>query len=257
MSSTDNYTLGKGVVSFNQEDGSGSYLGELDLGNCPEFTFNITLEQLEHFSSRGGIRAKDMSVISQISPAVAFTLDEITAENLALLTLADVSEVVQTTDSVAGEQPGPAFKGRMLALEFRAVDVETIVVTDAADGALVEGTDWEVDLTLKDDVIGRIRIMDTFTAAEGNMVKVSYDYDDLTYTKLSAISQTSIKGFLRFVSDNPIGNQQELHVHRIDLTPSGDTAMIGDDWSTLAFAGEILKDSENNPTSPYFDILMS
>jgi len=33
--------------------------------------------------------------------------------------------------------------------------------------------------------------------------------------------------------------------------------MIGDDWSTLGFTGEILKDEIGHPDSPYMNILMT
>ena len=70
-------------------------------------------------------------------------------------------------------------------------------------------------------------------------------------------ANTQVVGKLRFVSDNPAGLQQELVVWSVSLTPSGDTAMIGDDWSTLGFVGEILKDEANHPLSPYANIIMA
>lgn len=255
MASADNYTLGKGVVSFNKKVGS-AYMGELDLGNCPEFTFNIAIEKLEHFSSRGGLRAKDKEVISEVSPTVSFTLDEISEDNLALLTFADIEEVTQAAATVTDEQPGGAYAGTMLALANRNIDAGGVTVETAADVALVQGTDWDIDTNLKDDKVGRIRILDTYTGVEGDLVKVSYTSPETVYTKLKALAQTSIEGFMRFVSDNPVGTQQELQLWRVSLTPSGDTAMIGDDWSTLSFTGEILKDETDHPDSPYFEIIM-
>ena len=257
MASADNYTLGKGIVNFNKKEVDGTYKGELDLGNCPEFSFNISIEKLEHFSSRGGLRAKDKEVISQVSPGVSFTLDEITENNLSLLTMADIEKITQATATVVDEQPGGAYKGRMLVLANRSINASTITVDSAADAPLTRGVAWDCLTTLKDDQVGRIRILDTYAGTEGDMVKVSYTAAAVTYTKLKALAQTSIEGFMRFVSDNPVGNQQELQIWRVSLTPSGDTAMIGDDWSTLAFTGEILKDETGHATSPYFNIIMS
>ncbi|RKZ95306.1 MAG: hypothetical protein DRQ46_08655, partial [Gammaproteobacteria bacterium] len=97
---TDNYTLGKGVVYFNRKTDAGAFTGERDLGNAPAFSFNIALEKLEHFSSRGGLKAKDKEIISQITPGCSLTLDEVTAENLALLTLAEIEEVSQAGASI-------------------------------------------------------------------------------------------------------------------------------------------------------------
>lgn len=255
VASPDNYTLGKGIVYFNRKKNN-VFTGEIDLGNCPEFSFNISLEKLEHFSSRGGLRAKDKEVISQISPGVTFTLDEISPENVALLSLGEIEEVTQAAATVVDEQPGPAYAGTMLALANRNIDYPGVSVTTAADVSLTENLDWAVDTDYKDDQIGRIRILDTYTGTAGDLVKVSYTAPETIYNKIKAISDTTIEGFMRFVSDNPVGQQQELQVWRVSLTPSGDTAMIGDDWATLAFAGEILKDEANHPDSPYFDIIM-
>lgn len=255
MASPDNYTLGKGIVYFNRKKNS-VYMGELDLGNCPEFSFNIALEKLEHFSSRGGLRAKDKEVISQISPGVTFSLDELSPENVALLSLGEVVEVTQAVATVVDEQPGGAYAGTRLALANRNIDAAGVVVTTAADVELTEGLDWTVDTDLKDNSIGRILILDTYTGTAGDLVKVSYTAPETVYKKIKTISDTTIEGFMRFVSDSPVGKQQELQIWRVSLTPSGDTAMIGDDWSTLSFTGEILKDATNHPDSPYFDIIM-
>ncbi|GAG09359.1 unnamed protein product, partial [marine sediment metagenome] len=129
-------------------------------------------------------------------------------------------------------------------------------VTTSADAPLAVGVDWAIDTILKDDKIGRVRILDTYTGDEGDAIKVSYTAPETTYTMIKALSETTTEGFMRFVSDNPVGTQQELQIWRASLTPSGDTAMIGDDWSTLAFSGEILKDETDHPDSPYFNIIM-
>lgn len=329
--STDNYTLGKGVVYFDQVVDS-VYQGERDLGNAPAFTFSIALEKLEHFSSRGGLKAKDKEIISQITPALAFTLDEINKENLALLTLADIAEVVQAT-GVAVAEVATARLDKRIDLAFRAISVKTLaydagtdifvegevvsgatgegvvlaVTGDATSGTLtialttagfvddesitgdgsgsatvnsatgevdgvgtptalvqdstdsttyVAGTDYTIDTSLKDDKIGRIKVLSGGSITEGDELHITYGYAAQTYNVIQAFKNTQVEGRLRFVSDNPAGDDQELEVWRVSLAPSGDTAMIGDDWSTLGFTGEILKDETNHPDSPYMDIRM-
>lgn len=330
--STDNYTLGKGIVYFNRLV-SGVYSGERDLGNAPAFTFNIALEKLDHYSSRGGLKAKDKEIISQITPGCAFTLDEINTENFALLTLGDLVEISQVAGHVADEDV-VAHLGKRSTLSKRnleylelpydtgtvlftvgetitgaggAAGIVTAVVGDATSGTLaviktnttafvdsevltggtagsaavnsatggtkgvsasilvqdatktttyVAGVDYEVNTALKDGAIGRIHFLEGGSIAEGDAVKVTFGYGASTYTEIRAFNQTQVEGFLRFVSDNPAGTQQELQIWRCSLTPSGDTAMIGDDWSTLAFAGEILKDEVGHPDSPYMNIIM-
>jgi hypothetical protein len=132
-----------------------------------------------------------------------------------------------------------------------------ILVQDATDTTTyVAGTDYEVDITLSDDTIGRIRIIETGAITTLEVLHVTYQYDAITYTNISMFANTQVVGKLRFVSDNPAGDNQELEIWSASLTPSGDTAMIGDDWSTLGFVGEILKDETNHPLSPYGNIIM-
>jgi len=343
---TDNYTLGKGVVFFDQKDqATGELTGERDLGNAPAFSFNIALEKLEHFSSRGGLKAKDKEIISQITPGLSFTLDEINKENLALLTLAELNVVVAATGDTngcatpaatvlspfAGKRTDLAARGIEMAyvcpydagtalfvqgedvtatgsgaegyvisisagaavddgtliiastngIAFAASDVLAgtsgtgactvssevvvqsativgLILSDLADTVFYEyGVDYTVDLALKDDVIGRVQIVDGGGITPGTDIHAHYNFDAPEYTEVQAFKETQIEGKLRFVSDNPAGTQQELEVWRCSLTPSGDTAMIGDDWSTLGFTGEILKDETGHPDSPYMNIIIA
>ena len=262
---TDNYTLGKGVVFFNQLV-DGVYQGERDLGNAPAFTFSIALEKLEHFSSRGGLKAKDKEIISQITPSLTFTLDEVNKENLALLTLGDVTTVTQTGDTITDEEI-TAHLGMRADLTERGVSLVTIGDDATPTITYVEGpasnplANYEISTVLSDDKIGRILVHEDQSGCadaitEDQTLYVDYTSAALTYTNIASFANTQLIGKLRFVSDNPAGNQQEIEIWSTSLTPSGDTALIGDDWSTLGFTGEILKDEANHASSPYMNIIM-
>lgn len=93
--SPQNYTLGRGVVYIDRKLSDGTSTGERDVGNAPEFNITFERENLEHFSSRSGVSAKDKEVTLQITPGVSFTLDEINVENLRLIFLAERETVVQ------------------------------------------------------------------------------------------------------------------------------------------------------------------
>ena len=264
--STDNFTLGKGIVYFNRKNmDTGLYTGERDLGNAPAFSYNVALEKLEHFSSRSGIKSKDKEIISQVSPSIAFTLDEVTKENLSLLTLADIATVVQAGATITAEEVY-AYPGTRIALSQRAISAVTVTDEDTGAITYVAGpasnplANYYIDASLSDDKIGRILIHEDQSGcvaaiAAGDLLSVAYTSGAVTYTKIKAFAQNQVEGFLRFVSDNPAGQNQELQIWRVSLAPAGDTAMIGEDWSTLGFTGELLKDETNHPDSPYFDII--
>src|SRR4249919_1581694 len=86
----NNYHIGKGIVSF-KEAGGASYV---DLGNAPAFVYTPTVEKLEHFSSREGVKTKDFTAITQVGATVKLTLDEITPENLAIFMLGNLDTTV-------------------------------------------------------------------------------------------------------------------------------------------------------------------
>ncbi|TCN30342.1 hypothetical protein [Sinorhizobium americanum] len=78
--SVDNYFIGKGVCFFTPTGGV-----ERDLGNAPEVELTPAVEKLDHFSSRTGTRTKDRSIVIEKSVTLRIVLEEITAENLAML----------------------------------------------------------------------------------------------------------------------------------------------------------------------------
>jgi len=84
--STDNYQVGKGVVSFSTDDGANFR----DVGNVSIFEWTPTVDKLDHFSSREGVKVKDKSIAITTAATLKMTMDEITADNLAMLALGEV-----------------------------------------------------------------------------------------------------------------------------------------------------------------------
>lgn len=84
-----NYQVGKGIVSFMQ-DGDNQYR---DLGNVSALSVTADIETLDHFSSRAGVRQKDLSIILEKAMTLNMTMDEVTARNLALKLAGTVDEL--------------------------------------------------------------------------------------------------------------------------------------------------------------------
>ena len=81
-----NYYVGKGIISL-------KLLGEsvfTDCGNVPVFEFQAKVTNLDHYSSRQGVRIKDFVAVIEISGSLTMQLEELTARNVgfALLGLA-------------------------------------------------------------------------------------------------------------------------------------------------------------------------
>ena len=78
-----NYYIGKGIVSI-------KLLGEtqfVDCGNVPQFEFLAKVTQLDHFSSRTGVRVKDFTAVIEIAGGLTMQLEELTARNMGFALL--------------------------------------------------------------------------------------------------------------------------------------------------------------------------
>lgn len=83
-----NYQVGKGIVSFMIE-GDTEYR---DLGNVSSMVITPDLSTLEHFSSRLGVKSKDLVIILEKKSTVKITMDEFTAKNIGLMVMGTVDE---------------------------------------------------------------------------------------------------------------------------------------------------------------------
>jgi len=124
------YTLGKGILSFDRFDDDGLPTGLRDLGNAPNFTLTPTVETLEHFSSREGLKKKDLVINLSVGVSAKFTLEEYDKQNLAMALLGTVSGNIINLLMATGGQ----VKGR---LEF---------VGNPSTGPKFHVTLWKVNL---------------------------------------------------------------------------------------------------------------
>ena len=88
---TGNYYVGRGIAYVQliaptvPVDAS-----MVDCGNVTEFTFQVKPTRLEHYSSRVGVRKKDLVVVTEVSATLTLVLEEMTARNLALAALGNI-----------------------------------------------------------------------------------------------------------------------------------------------------------------------
>jgi len=323
----ENYTLGRGVVYFDKEV-SGAYEGERDMGNAPAFAVSLAVEKLDHYSSRSGLRAKDKIVVTEVTPTMTFTLDEINVDNVALMFMAETTAVTQVAaddlsvvlatavtgnrffslgdykdvgiwtlayDSGVGGAPTIAevvsgATGVGTVIGFNGDAVSGVLFIEVTTPGFIDAENITGDGTFDADAVGtetfdttQLSVHDTATPTTMYAVDTDYTVDSATgrifivagggietaglsitvyfgvaaasYTTINAFEETSIEGRVRFVPDNPVGNNMELLFWRVDLTPAGEVGMIADEWQVLEFTGEILKDETNHPTSPYGRII--
>jgi hypothetical protein len=87
-----NLAVGKGFILFKPVDQTAFF----HLGNVPTFTFTPKVVVLDHYSAMAGTRIKDLTIVTEKSGEVKMDLEELTAQNLALLVMGDVGQDAST-----------------------------------------------------------------------------------------------------------------------------------------------------------------
>jgi len=238
-----NYVVGRGKLYFGQFlAGTKTAPSTVRyLGNSPELSLSQDEEKLDHYNSDEGIKVKDASISLQNDMTGAFTLDDISAENLALWFRGAVEASVIAGGAVVGyAAPDVALGsyvqlGRTDANPIGARNVSAVTVKIGATTVDMAGN-YEVDA-----VTGRIYILDD--AADINAGDdLLIDYTAAAGTEEIVVAAgTVIEGRLEFIAANAAGQNRDYIWPFVQISPDGDFALKGDDWQTMSFTLEVLK----------------
>jgi hypothetical protein len=81
-----NLSVGTGFIEFKPEGASSYY----HVGNVPNFTFQISTKTLDHYVPVNGMRIKDYTWTLELTADIAMDMEEITAQNLAMIMLGNI-----------------------------------------------------------------------------------------------------------------------------------------------------------------------
>lgn len=244
----NNYTLGRGKLYFAQFLAGTRIPGaERYLGNTPEVGLNFESEDLEHFSSDFGLRELDRSIVMQITRSATFTTDNIDPRNVALFYFGSTEALTVGASSVEGEVLPPAEIGMFYQLGMTMLNpsgARNIVFPgtgatefDLKKGAasLAVGTDFIIN-----PAQGRIEVLEGGAIEDGDELTV--DYSVAASTRKRIISGSApVHGALRYIADNPEGDNIDYYLPSVSLAPNGEFALKGDDWQAIPFNVKVLK----------------
>jgi len=255
-SSTENYTVGKGQAYFDRKDENGAYEGERNIGNVVSLSTSVEMEKLDHYSTKRKYRLKDKSVVIEVNPKLSLTLDEINAENFALLFLADVQEVEQTastSDETMTIEAAKVKPGYVIDLGKCFIDETTFGVSGAGGTDFASGTDYLLDARC-----GKLQIYGNGSIDGSEDLEITYRLASAKYKKLSNFQRSNIEGRFTYVSENAAGNNFIIKFWSASFTPTGDTVLITDsaEWMNIQLEGEIQADENGHPESPFGETIV-
>lgn len=245
----NNYTLGRGRVHFSRfKPGTQEPEGFRYIGNTPEFSMNIETEELDHFSSDGGIREKDDSISLEVTRSGSLTTDNISAENVAIFFFGTASMLTTASATAAPYVIEDAQRDRSYKIGATAqnpvglMGINPVGVTVTIPGtpdpvALVAGTDYELDAPN-----GIITFLENANAGIDGATDVTVTCAVLGTTRTRVISGSApVEGAMMYVTRNPKGEDCVFYLPWVKVMPNGDYALKGDEWQTIPLMMEILK----------------
>jgi hypothetical protein len=236
-SKVENLTISKGKLLFRRVE-TPAKVAWKDLGNAIDVNITIETETLEHFTSRTGLKTRDQLVVLSIKATGAFTLEELTPENLLLFLMGDA---VNTNVQASGT--GATLNITAVELdswyELGKTKVSNVVVKDSAETTTyVEGTDYEIDYEA-----GLIFFYKDVTIIEGAEIHITgFDHEAHDTKVVKGGKSKSIQGDVWFVADPGLGNINDAK-GSVTLVPDGEWPLVNDEYGSISFNMEFIESS--------------
>lgn len=243
--------LGKGSLLIDIYDANGGLTGYIHMGNCSKVEHEIKDDKKSLFQSINKSPSKIASAVGKREVMLAITGTDFAFTKLAIQQLASGGvETILATGSapVAGEALASTTatkKGKYFSTLGRNIGS---VVVNQSGSPLVLGTDY----TIEDSLQGLIYFLPSGGVNDTVAVTVNYTPASLSLAQIAGAVQPFVRARLRFVPDPTDGKRIGVEWWQVNLSPNGKLALIADDYGNWELEGDVLDDTANHPTAPYF-----
>lgn len=249
--------LGKGSILLDIFDSAGLPTGLRHLGNCTKFELDLKDDIAELYQSINKSVTLVATALKKRQPKVSITGTDFSADHMAIVQMSGGKTNVATTattitDEVLISATVTGGKGRFFQTAKRNIDNVTTppVLTLQPSTILVAGTDYVV----ADAVAGLIYILPTgSTVVDSTAVKITYHTLVGSQDHVSGATVPFVQGHIVFDPDPVDGQKIGCDIWRTNLTPNGNVGLIADDYGNWTLDGNILDDTANHPTAPFYD----
>lgn len=212
-------------------------LNGIEVGNCSALELSITEDKKDQkdYQTPGGGLANSVTRISSVG--ISMTVLEFKAENLALALFGSTSAVA--AGAIANEtQAAPAvLDADTLILLDNVVDTTVApAVTDGAATTYVEGDDYIVSAA-------GITVLAAGSIPAGGTLDVSYTRKAVDVIQSLVNSAAEYKLVFDGLNEAQSGAPVVVIIHRAKFGPTQGLPLIGDDFSSMEFTGDALKDA--------------
>lgn len=256
---TRDYVLGRGIVRLAGLTAAGlpDAAGFRDLGNAPEFSITVSVEDLRHQSSREQIKFTDKRFVISQEVGLSFQLDEINFTNLSNFLSGTTGTYDNPHDTTWAATANVQWPGtttpftignwyelvdddgaRVYNLDAAGV-VYTLVEDPSGTPVTLSADDYEID-----EQMGLVRFLSTGTNTLTGAEDIGFAITTGATTAqdldtVEALQRAEVTGALLFISINAgdSGQKTEYRFHKVSLSADGDLAKISDEVATMSFTG--------------------
>lgn len=229
---SNNLLVPRGSILFNPfVPGTLAGKGYMQLGNCPEFMLSRDVTPLEHRSSQQGYRNRDKRLIIGDDLSGTVVTDDVKADNMRLWFMAQSVTTITTSSATAtAETLVDVMKGRMYQLGvssvaptgLRNVTVTSVASTGGSPVTYANNTDYTFNVAS-----GMLTLLSGGSIVEDSDILVTYNVAASTHKQMIADNK-EVEGEIKFISNNPFGEQSDIWIPRATLTPNGDLSLLTD-----------------------------
>lgn len=225
------YYKGKGTAYLRKKSGSG---GLLPVGNCSEIAlaFAESKQSMKDYELPGGSTADTISSIESVTASI--TLLNLEPDNIARVTAGKASLV--TGGAVAAEAHTVAEQGSIVKLDKIPDKDQPLTVTGTGGTpTYVHGTDYELRN-------GGVIIIDGGGISDGTAVEVNYTALNSRVVETLMEIGEEYEFYFDGLNEARSGKPVRLTAHRAKVNPTQGLPLISDDYASLQFTVDILRD---------------
>lgn len=248
--------LGKGSILLDRFDPTtGLPTGFQHLGNCTKFEIDLKDDIAELYQSLNKNVTLIATAVKKRQPKISITGTDFSSVHMAIAQMsAGKTSVATTATTITGEvlitaAQAPNAIGRFFRTANKNIDnVGTPPVVTSNSVTLVAGTDYVIS-----DPVQGIVYIPVGSAIASHEVDVTYHTLSGSQDHVAGATIPFVQGHILFVPDPVDGQKIGCDIWRCNLNPNGQIGLIADDYGNWSLDGNILDDTANHPTAPFYD----
>ena len=248
--------LGKGSILLDRFDPTtGLPTGFQHLGNCTKFELDLKDDIAELYQSLNKNVTLIATAVKKRQPKISITGTDFSSVHMAIAQMSAGKTAVATTATTITAEllitaaQAPNAIGRFFRSANKNIDnVGTPPVVTSNSVTLVAGTDYVVV-----DPVQGIFYIPAGSAVASHDVTVTYHTLVGSQDHVAGATIPFVQGHILFVPDPVDGQKIGCDIWRCNLNPNGQLGLIADDYGNWSLDGNILDDTANHPTAPFYD----